>query len=102
MSKDILQEILEPTPSPPPDEDTDEEIILRTPHTSVNWGLDRIQQVSLKASLLNRFIEDNDIREVVVIGRTNEGKFILENTEIHDLYGLLGFVQVRLLGMIKS
>ena len=53
-----------------------------------------------KREMLDRWSEDHNIEQVMIIGRTMDGRFVLENTQFDDLYGVLGFVQVKLLGLI--
>jgi len=75
---------------------------MKTPTASIVRGPGDFHPTAQKVGLLTRWEEDENIEEVMIIGRTKDGKFVLENTDIHDLYGLLGFVMVKIQEMIKS
>lgn len=55
---------------------------------------------NVKNELLQRYLDDDNIDEIVIIGHVKSGGYTWEHTEIKDAFGLMGFILSKLLQIV--
>ena len=78
--------------------------LVETAQTSPTMG--EVKQFekkpTLKDELLKRYLDDTEVTEVLIVGRTKRGGYTFEHTYITNAYEMIGFLLSNLVRIVSE